>query len=323
MRTILYTPTAAEEWDAFIESCPMATFLHSRRFLSYHGDRFNDCSLLFVDGESLLGVLPAAATEKTVESHPGATFGGIIHNGDLTGNKMQEAVRLAAAYYRQAGYSSLIYRAPPACYRRRPCDDDLYALYQSGANLSACKLSCVINLVDRGKISHARHKGKKKAIREGLTLASGVEYLPAIWQLVENNMYLRHRSKPTHSYDEIARLSEMFPDNIKFYAGLLADNIVCGGVLFISPTVWHAQYIHANEMGRKIYALDLFYEYLIGRAIEDGMRYFSFGVSNQPTAEGGELNIGLHAFKKQFGGGGETNFVFMLPLIDAQPPSAD
>ncbi len=314
MQVVSYVPSFAEEWDAFIKNCPMATFLHSRRFLSYHRDRFNDCSLVFMDGEALLGVLPAAESGQSVESHPGATFGGIVHNGKLSGEKMQEAITLAAEHYRQAGFSSFVYKAPPACYRRRPCDDDLYALHELNAQLSTCKLSCTINLADQEEISYARRKGEKKAIKAGLCLVTGEEYLPTIWQLVEENMQLRHGAKPVHSYAEIEYLSKLFPDNIKFYAGLLADEIVCGGVLFLSESVWHAQYVHANEVGRKIYALDLFYQHIIEQAKVAGVRYFSFGVSNKPQNMGGGLNSGLYAAKKQFGGGGEAHLVFTLPL---------
>ncbi|MBE8158819.1 MAG: GNAT family N-acetyltransferase [Betaproteobacteria bacterium] len=315
MQTVPYAPAVAEKWDSFIQNCPMATFLHSRRFLSYHGDRFKDCSLVFADGEKMLGVLPAAQSGRAAESHPGATFGGVIHNGELSGEKMREAVNLAAKHYRRAGFDSFIYKAPPACYRRRPADDDLCALHELGAKLISCKLSCVINLADRGKIAHARRKGRSKAMLAGLAAACGMEYLPAIWRLVEDNMRRRHNTAPVHSPAEIAQLAEMFPNNIKFHAGMLAGEIVCGGVLFLSDSVWHAQYVHSNETGRKIYALDFFYEHLIGLAAAAGMRHFSFGPSNNPQAEGGALNEKLHAFKKQFGGGGEAHLAFSLPLV--------
>ena len=36
----------AEAWDALVAAAPGATFLHSRRFLSYHGNRFQDASLV-------------------------------------------------------------------------------------------------------------------------------------------------------------------------------------------------------------------------------------------------------------------------------------
>lgn len=315
MEVIRYCASAEVTWDDFIEDCPMSTFLHSRRFLSYHGDRYKDYSLLFFDKDVLQGVLPAAASYgEAVESHPGATFGGMVHKGELTGDKMTEAIECAASYYKKEGFSSFIYKPPSSCYRRRPCDDDMYALCAAGASLTDCKLSSVINLSDRGGVSYARRKGRKKAEKAGLTMHCGMDCIREIWSLVESNLSLRHDAKPVHTLSEIEMLSEMFPDNIKFHVGRLGGEIVCCGVMFLSPTVWHAQYVHANEEGRRICALDLFYEHLIAQARLEKMRYFSFGVSNRPGAEGGGLNTGLYGAKKQFGGGGEANWTFTLKL---------
>src|SRR5919197_1305542 len=84
-----FSPADAEAWDQLVQRSINGTFLHSRRFLSYHGDRFRDRSVIFTIGSSLIvGVLPAAldpADEETVVSHPGATYGGIVHDGTLQG----------------------------------------------------------------------------------------------------------------------------------------------------------------------------------------------------------------------------------------------
>ena len=319
MRIAPYSPSDAPRWDAFVSDCPMATFLQTRRFLSYHGDRFDDRSLLFVEGDALLGVLPAAVAGQSVESHPGATYGGIVHNGGLAGGKMREAVGLIEDHYRQSGFSSFVYRSPPPCYRRQPCDDDIYALHSAGAVLSTCGLSCVINLKNRGDISKARKKGAKKASRAGLTTVCDLDYLPAIWRLVEDSLWSRYQKKPVHSFDEISHLAELFPDHIKFYAGLLEGEVVCGGVFFLTPSVWHAQYVHSSDIGREIYALDLFYEDIIPQATASDALYFSFGISDTTDLSTHEkkLNEGLYSSKKQFGGGGEANFTFTLPLRPA------
>ena len=41
-----YRNEDAVAWDEMVAHCPMATFLHTRRFLAYHLDRFRDVSLL-------------------------------------------------------------------------------------------------------------------------------------------------------------------------------------------------------------------------------------------------------------------------------------
>jgi hypothetical protein len=41
---IPYQQADQNEWDTFVEKSPVATILHSRKFLSYHGSRFHDQS---------------------------------------------------------------------------------------------------------------------------------------------------------------------------------------------------------------------------------------------------------------------------------------
>src|SRR5258705_6768921 len=92
LRISPYTSGDEEEWDEFIADAPMATFPHSRRFLGHHGERFADQSLMLRDSRSrLLGVFPAAtdpAEEGCVVSHPGITYGGVLHSGMLGGASM-------------------------------------------------------------------------------------------------------------------------------------------------------------------------------------------------------------------------------------------
>ena len=109
-------------------------------------------------------------------------------------------------------------------------------------------------------------------------------------------------------------LSKLFPDNIKFYAGMATGDMVAAVVVFVSSTVWHAQYIASNDMGRNIGALDFLFEHLITQAMANRMSYFSFGTSDEPKS--GNLNAGLCQFKHEFGGGGGTHMSFSLMLSD-------
>jgi len=81
---LTFQPQDEQDWDAFIAKSAQGTFLQTRRFLSYHGDRFEDCSLLFKDDkERIRAVLPAARSlsdPETVVSHPGTTYGALLHD---------------------------------------------------------------------------------------------------------------------------------------------------------------------------------------------------------------------------------------------------
>ena len=84
-----FAPADADRWDALVASAVNATFLHTRRFLSYHGERFADRSSIVCDSDGrIVGVFPAAldpADPGVVVSHPGITYGGLVHDGSLGG----------------------------------------------------------------------------------------------------------------------------------------------------------------------------------------------------------------------------------------------
>src|SRR5207253_5373717 len=137
VRIVQYAEHDAADWDKFVARAPMASFLHTRRFLSYHGQRFRDLSLLLKnDVYGIIGLLPAAADPldaRRVISHPGITFGGILHAGNLYGEKMIDALEAVRDYYLGRGMRSLLYKAIPAIYHQVPSGDDLYPLFRLNA----------------------------------------------------------------------------------------------------------------------------------------------------------------------------------------------
>ena len=127
-----YESSHAETWDEFCAEAPNSNFLHSRAFLSYHGDRFKDLSLLIMDSGKVLGLFPAALSlsdPAVVVCHPGITYGSLVHQGKLSGNRMVEVFRIISEYYATLGYRRLQYNALPFIYSKVPAQDDLYALY--------------------------------------------------------------------------------------------------------------------------------------------------------------------------------------------------
>jgi hypothetical protein len=50
-----YSEDLAPAWDEFCSSAINATFLHTRRFLAYHGNRFEDVSLIMMESGGIVG----------------------------------------------------------------------------------------------------------------------------------------------------------------------------------------------------------------------------------------------------------------------------
>lgn len=310
-----YQDNDASQWDAFSECCYMATFLHSRRFLSYHRDRFIDASLIIFDGDKWLGVMPAAiapSSKDIVVSHPGLTYGGIIHQGGLRGQGMIDALELIANYYSSLGIKELIYKAVPSIYHQLPAQDDIYAMFRLGADRVRCDLANSVELSNRLPLSSRRRRSLKKAVRFGVEVLSGEQYAENIWRVLEDNLERKHGAEPVHSLKEILLLHELFPDNIRFIVGCVDGCVEAGVVVFSSKRVFHAQYIASSERGYQTNALDAIFGYCMECAESENAKYFDFGTSNESA--GLVLNRGLYTFKSEFGGGGVAHESFSISL---------
>jgi hypothetical protein len=315
MRVRPYTAEDEDRWDRLCEQSAAASFLHHRRFLSHHGDRFIDRSLVLVDGDRWLGVLPAALSpsdSRVVESHPGLTYGGFVHDGALRGERAIEALQLVIEHYSNLGFERLRYKPLPLIYHRSPAQDDLYALFRAGAQRTRCNLASCIDLAHPPGLNERRRRGLAKANKAGLHYDSGIEHAPALWLVLEQNLLDKYGSNPTHNVEQILDLAQRFPENIIFEVAMDGADVVAGCVVFVVGPVRHLQYIASSEAGQAQSALDGLFNALIQRARADGARYFDFGTSNEE--HGRVLIESLYRFKSEFGGGGVAYECYELGL---------
>jgi hypothetical protein len=312
-----YSAQDVTRWDDFVDTSWNGTFLHTRRFLAYHGSRFEDVSLLLEAGGKLVGVLPAAVDplmNQRVVSHPGATFGGIVHCG-LQGQAMIAALGAAANFYREQGFSSLRYKVVPHIFHRVPSSDDLYALYHHGSCRYRCDLGAVLDYQVPHLVSQRRLRGRKKAARSGVVIVRGRDLLCDFWPILETVLDKKYGVTPTHSLAEMQQLCDLFP-TIDCVAAQVHGQTIAGVVLFKHPQVDHMQYAAANEIGLKLSALDL----VLSRCFEEGRvagkKHFSFGISSE---HGGLfLNSGLYDWKTGFGAGGMVHEFYEMAIGCAQ-----
>jgi hypothetical protein len=314
-----YREDEEAEWEELVSRSPMATLLHTRAFLGYHGARLVDASVVLRDeGGAICGLMPAAVVPeepRKVASHPGATFGGVIHAGALSGGMMIESVRAIASHYLERGFERLRYAPVPFIYHRRPSADDLYALFRVGARRVRCDLSCAVDLELGPHLSSRRRRGLSKARREAVEVEEGPELVGELWPVVEANLRDRHGAQPVHSEAELRELIGRLPDEIQVVMARHDGEPVAGVVLFDGPRVSHAQYIASIERGNRIGALDAVFDHCLRRAAALGARFFDFGTSNRE--HGLVLNDGLYDFKAQFGGGGVAYEQYELELAMA------
>ena len=304
-------------WDEFVANSWNGCFLHSRRFLSHHRKKFQDCSLWLKDGKGRpVGVFPAAeATDggRMVCSHPGATFGGICHAGGMCGGRISEAFDALADHYRSLDYRKIRYKLVPAIYHRRPVADDTYALFLADAVLWRRHLSVVVPPTGALVPSQRRRRGLRKALLAKVKVSIGNAHSPyasPLWEVIKDNLATIHQLSPVHSDEEIFDLAHRFPDEITFVAALLDEEVVGGVICWRYPTVLHAQYIGSNETGRRCSVLDAVFVQCIEQARKNFL-WFSFGASNRAD---NTLVDSLYGFKLEFGGGGMPLDIYDISL---------
>jgi hypothetical protein len=260
-------------------------------------------------------VFPAALDlerQDLVVSHPGLTYGGVMHDGALRGTVMLEALQAIVCAYRKMGLGYLQYKAVPHIYHKVPASDDLYALFRLGAERYRCDLSTTIDLAYPRRMNRLRRRELRKAKEAGLRIIPGPHCLESFWPVLEENRKSKFGVRPVHTLEEIELLRELFPEEIKCMIGTVEGKVVGGLLLFRANMVVHAQYGAATDLGSEIGASTALMDCAIWSSDEQGARYFDFGTSNED--EGKVLNNGLHKFKASFGAGSVVHEFYELEL---------
>lgn len=319
IKAVRYEAIFQPVWDEYVRKARQSSFLFERSFMDYHADRFTDASLIVRNAKNkILALLPACESrkeEKCIESHGGLTYGGLLLMPETTTPEVEAALAACISYYKEQGYSSLIYKPLPYIYHAYPAQDDLYALTRQGARLYTRSVSSVIDLRCPYKFSTLRQRKVRKALSQtSLQMTGGIDNLPAYWNLLDQVLQEHHNAHPVHTLSELHLLMKAFPQQIELCVVTLgssavqqsnqdavAEQVVAGCILFHTSQVVHVQYIAANDQGRQIGALDWLFAQLIerSRSHSSDTPYFDFGTS---TEQGGKiLNEGLIFQKEGFG----------------------
>ena len=296
-----YQPEYKELWNNFKKKKKNGTFMLDRDYMDYHSDRFQDNSLMFFnEKQELIAVIPANITDNVLFSHGGLTYGGVVSDKKMTVQKMLDIFDNLIIYLKKENIKKFVYKRIPWVYYTYPSDEDFYALFRYGASLIRCDISTAIYLPERIKFNERRKRNIKKAIKSDLKFKRTEDFEQYITILSEV-LKIHHNTKPVHTADELRKLAQTFPDNIKLYAAYNSDNMLAGVLIFETETTAHAQYIVNSEEGRNCGALDLVFDKLINE-IYTNKKYFDFGISTEN--QGRYLNEGLISQKQEFGGRG-------------------
>lgn len=298
---VRYTHDRQDEWNRFVAQSKNGTFLFDRRYMDYHADRFDDCSLMIYDDGRLYALLPACDDgEGTLWSHRGLTYGGLIMSDRCRAAGVRDVFVALNDTLRRHRFQRVVYKHIPWPYAARPAEEDLFALSNvCHAALRSRDVASVVDLHRRLAFSTLRRRGAKKAKARGLCVEQMAD-CAAFWAVLEENLMSRFGAHPVHSLSEISLLRNRFPQNILLFGVFDGEQLLGGTVLYVTPWVVKTQYISANAEGKRCGALDLLFSTLLDRYEAAGWRFFDFGTSNLVDTD--DLNDSLIFQKEGFGG---------------------
>lgn len=295
-----YESSDYKDWNAFVAKAKNATFLFHRDFMEYHKDRFEEYSLIVLDGNKWVAILPANRVGATLHSHQGLTYGGLVYPDKTQLAVVIEIFQSVLANLQSNAIEKVHLKTIPSIYHNQPAEELSYALFLANAKLIRRDSLSVIDLTLANTLSTIRQRGVKAGIKNKVVIRE-VDSFTDFWEKVlVPNLETKFEVKPVHSLEEITKLKQLFPKNIRQFNVYQDENIIAGTTIFESKNVAHCQYISTLKSKKEVGGLDYLYHHFITEVFQH-KRYFDFGNSN--INSGRNLNGGLSYWKESFGAG--------------------
>lgn len=307
-------------WEKIVKRANNGTLFHMRKFLSYHPPgRFIDHSLIFNKNNQPYILFPAAEQEieskRFLVSHPGTSYGSFIVPEDISFADSYDIVESLIKYAKTQKFNGIRLTPPPTIYSRRLSNYVDFSLLKHGFRYLKREISSILFLedtieqnLDKFKPSHRR--AVRKAIKVGVEVRESDKF-DEFYNILQNNLKIRHNVTPTHTLDELLKLKKLFPDKIKLFGAFLGAKMVAGVVNFIcTKDVVLAFYISHDEEYQETRALNLLFYSIFDWAIKNEFKVFDFGIFTVNE----EPNFGLARFKENFGASGMFRDTFEIIL---------
>lgn len=288
-------------WDDFVLNKSLnGTIYHTRLFLSYHGDRFIDTSILIKFNEELVCVVPCCKIGEKYFSHKGATYGGpVLTSKKLSVNKVEKIVEEIFKFYDnnfECRLANDIY-----------FPEQIHLLYYLiGRRLNVkLELSWYIDTNEDfiKKITNKRNKKYLEKMKNNSNYkfisSDDIQDYRDYYDILKKNLNTNHSTNPTHSLEEFVLLKNLLTNKQELFL-VKNENYIIGGVFVIKVTsyCWYTFYISRNidVSGSGISIMYLMSE-ISKIANKNNVKYLDYGISTENSGE--IINNGLSEFKNE------------------------
>jgi predicted N-acyltransferase len=237
MEIVRYTEEWKEKWDEFVLASNNGTMFHLQRFFEYHTPgKFSFDHLVFIEKGQIVALLPGSIKNGLFESPVGASYGSIVTK-DVKFSEVMEIVSTLLDYGKKNGISEIMLTPAPMIYERVQNQNLDFALLWQGFRFQLHYISSAIKLDKNKDIIERLAPTVRRNIRKTfkdfkLRVEINERYDEFYPILLENKA--RHDVKPTHSFEDLIRLKELLPDNLKLFMVYLDDKPIGGSLMFFA-----------------------------------------------------------------------------------------
>lgn len=309
-----------DNWNEFVEKSDNGTIFHRRDFLAYHPpEKFKDNSLVFLKGEKIFSVFPAADVELNGErilySHRGASYGSFVYESSLNIKDAFNLVEQLIDYAKKKKFDKIILTLPPIIYCTKFSNYIDFALYRNGFQYLKREISSVVSLdFDDDKLLDTYRPEARTALKKSLKMGVEIaetERFEEYYEILKKNLKMRHNVNPTHTLDELIKLKNTFPTRIRLFGAFVKSKLIAGVCNFSANSkVVLAFYISHNEDYQEYRPVNLLFYEIMRRYKSEGFKFLDFGIFTVNM----EPNWGLGRFKENFGARGIFRDTFQLTL---------
>lgn len=289
MEIIRYTEEWKEKWDRFVLKSSNGTMFHLQKFFDYHTPgKFSFNHLIFIKNNNIAALLPGRIKDGVFESPVGASYGSIV-TGDIKFEDALEIVNTLLDWARKEGIKEIILTPAPMIYEKFQNQNLDFAMLWLGFKYSLHYISSAIKLDPLQDIIPRFSPTVRRNVRMSLKnpdirVEINERYDEFYPILIENKA--RHNVKPTHSLEDLIKLAELLPDNLKLFMVYYKDKPIAGssmffanetvGICFYNMLIY--EFEHLKPIQRVMYEV-------VKYCTEKGYNYVDIGVSQDTKAE--------------------------------------
>ncbi len=323
IEVVEYSEKYHDEWDSFVRKSNNGTIFHLQSFLAYHPKgKYNFHHLMFFENGKLLAVLPGGIVNGNIFWSPvGASYGSLVTE-DLPFETCLRLVDTTMNYFDKKGFKEIFLIPPPIIYNKKITQNIEYAMLYRKFDFELHYISHAIHLLypEDDILLHFDKTARKtirKILREGKIRIEQSTDFPTFNEILVKNK-AKHNARPTHSLEDMLRLQELVPENIRLNMVYLGETPIAGSLLFLCNekvvlcfyNMLHYEY----EEYKPVYLI--MYE-TVRWAIQNGYEWVDIGVSQDTkAADPMTPSLNLIYFKERFDSRGILRSTFHYKFRD-------